>query len=44
VMHDEPVFADFFVKYLLTRSMRTRPISSISSSIPAKSAWPEFSF
>ena len=24
VMHDEPVFADFFVKYLLTRSMRTQ--------------------
>jgi CRP-like cAMP-binding protein len=24
VMHDEPAFADFFVKFLLTRSMRTQ--------------------
>jgi len=44
VMHDETAFADLFSNFCWPAVCGPRPISSISSSIPAKSVWRGFSF
>jgi CRP/FNR family transcriptional regulator, cyclic AMP receptor protein len=40
LMHEQHSLSDLFLKFLLGRSMRARPIWSINSSIQAKSDWP----
>jgi CRP/FNR family transcriptional regulator, cyclic AMP receptor protein len=42
VLHDEPKFSESFVAFLLKRNARIEKTRSTSSSIRAKSVWPDF--